>query len=257
MEGRMMNKKSLLKTTLAILLSFALLGCVSKSSSSADFNGKEIVIHLESADTNTGFTGDFEVDPNVRVVVDTQLEKGKVTMRLERGDATDQANPPVDYELSGKGVSEYAFDGHTYSAHFNVIEKATGEIRVYTVPAEVNDDGQNPVMNFIGNYQHDRCSILIEADGKDGAKAHVHWGSSASESTEWEMSGAFDTNTLTFTYDNGVKKDVVYKGDGAIESETVDYENSTGTMVFKDDGTLIWTDDKDENIKELVFEYLN
>ena len=28
------------------------------------------------------------------------------------------------------------------------------------------DDGQNPVMNFIGNYVCDRANILIETDGK-------------------------------------------------------------------------------------------
>ena len=32
------------------------------------------------------------------------------------------------------------------------------------------EDGQNPVMNFIGNYDNGGTTILVEADAKDGAE---------------------------------------------------------------------------------------
>ena len=38
------------------------------------------------------------------------------------------------------------------------------------------EDGQNPVMNFIGVYGHDRASIMVEADGMENAKITVTWG---------------------------------------------------------------------------------
>ena len=81
----------------------------------------------------------------------------------------------------------------------------------------VEEDGQNPVMNFIGFYRADRASILVEAEGKDGAKFTVTWGSSYNERSEWIMSGRFDTDTLTVAYDNCVRTDCVFAEDGSVK----------------------------------------
>ena len=59
--------------------------------------------------------------------------------------------------------------------------------------AAVEEDGQNPVMNFVGNYTCDRAAMLVEADGTENAKFTVTWGSSAWEHSEWTMSGKLDT----------------------------------------------------------------
>ena len=68
-------------------------------------------------------------------------------------------------------------------------EPSGSEAEPAETPAE---DGQNPVMNFVGNYACDRASILVEADGADGAKISVQWGSSA-----WEpAAGASDVSTI-------------------------------------------------------------
>ena len=119
------------------------------------------------------------------------------------------------------------------------------------------DDGQNPLMNFIGVYGHDRASVMVEPDGKDGAKITVTWPSSAAENAEWVMSGAFDAETLTVAYTDCVKTVYVWNAQGEIESETVAYENGEGTVTFsEEDGLTLTWDDAQEHIADgTVFEY--
>ena len=123
--------------------------------------------------------------------------------------------------------------------------------------AAAQEDGQNPVMNFIGVYGHDRASIMVEADGMDGAKITVTWGASAAENAEWVMSGKFDPETLTVAYTDCVKTVYVWNEQGEIDSETVEYENGEGTITFTDGEALSLTwDDAQEHIADgTVFEY--
>ena len=114
------------------------------------------------------------------------------------------------------------------------------------------EDGQNPLMNFVGNYACDRASILVEADGADGAKLSVNWGSSAWEHSEWTMSGKFDPDTLTIEYSDCVRKDVAFAEDGSVASETVVYENGMGTVHFENDN-LYWKDDEEHMADDMVF----
>ena len=118
-------------------------------------------------------------------------------------------------------------------------------------------DGQNPVMNVVGPYSADRASIMVEPDGDDGAHVTVQWGSSASESTTWEMSGTFDADTKTITYSNGTKTDYVYAENGDIDSEDTVYTNGKGKFTFKDNGklTLTWTDDKEHVADGMTFTF--
>lgn len=122
----------------------------------------------------------------------------------------------------------------------------------------VEEDGQNPVMNFVGDYACDRASLLVEAtDMQDGARVTVTWPSSAAEHSEWVMTGKFDPETLTITYSDCVKTDFVFNEDGSIDSETVAYENGKGTFTFSDEDTLSLTwDDAEEHIADdVVFEF--
>ena len=119
-------------------------------------------------------------------------------------------------------------------------------------------DGQNPVMNVVGDYQADRCSVHVEADGTDGARISVHWGSSASESAEWTMSGTFDTENHSVYYQDGVKKNVVYGSDGKITSEEEVYTGGHGTFIFNaENNTLTWEEDQEHIADGMVFEYIS
>lgn len=118
-----------------------------------------------------------------------------------------------------------------------------------------DEDGQNPVMNFIGKYGCGRATAEVSAEGTDGAKIVITWAGSAFENAEWVMTGTFDSDKLLFTYTDCVKTDYVYKDEGVVESETVEYTDGHGTMQFTEDLTFTWQDDKENAGDGMVFEY--
>ena len=125
------------------------------------------------------------------------------------------------------------------------------------------EDGQNPAMNFVGNYGAARANILIECDGTDGMKATITWGSSAWEHSEWVMSGKFDSDKLIFEYDNCTKTDIKYAAESEegkepeIESADEVYTGGKGRMIFTEDPlTILWLDDEEHMADDLTFEYV-
>ena len=126
-----------------------------------------------------------------------------------------------------------------------------------TQEAAVVEDGQNPVMNFAGPYVWYRAIAQVEAAGTDEAKITVDWAGSVSENTEWVMSGTFDPEKLTVEYSNCVRTDYVYNENGEIESQTVVYENGTGSVTFREGDPLafVWEIDQEQFNEEAVFEW--
>ena len=126
-----------------------------------------------------------------------------------------------------------------------------------TAPAAAEEDGQNPVMNFIGNYQSDRRTMLVEAEGMDSARVSVHWGSDAWTSAEWVMTGKIEEegDGLVMRYTDGAYATVTTDEDGS-ETRTDETTGGSGTVWFRSDGTVVWTDNQDEQIRDLVFEYV-
>ena len=63
--------------------------------------------------------------------------------------------------------------------------------------AAVAEDGQNPVMNFVGKYNAgDSIEALVEAEGANGARITVTYAGSPWFQNRTVMSGAFDAETL-------------------------------------------------------------
>ena len=115
------------------------------------------------------------------------------------------------------------------------------------------DDGQNPVMNFVGEYACDRARARVEAEGKEFARVVIQWSNSVSSLAQWVMSGKLDLDTLRVDYSNCIKTELTYNSNGELESETQDYENGTGSFVFGEDSTFTWHDDQEG--RELVFQW--
>ncbi len=136
---------------------------------------------------------------------------------------------------------------------------ACGSQSAESDPATSNGDGdgQNPVMNYVGTYGADRATVLIEAEGSDGVKATVTWGSSAWQTSEWTMSGTFDSEQLSFHYDDCTLKEITFKDDGNVDSEKTTYTDGSGSMQFHegDELTLTWDDEKDHAADGMVFTY--
>lgn len=96
------------------------------------------------------------------------------------------------------------------------------------------EDGQNPVMNFVGEYVCDRAIMKVEAAGSQDALITIDWGSSADSNAEWVIRGYFDTDKLTVNYQDAVKTAYVYNPDGSVKSEEVEYSDGAGHIIFHD-----------------------
>ena len=124
-----------------------------------------------------------------------------------------------------------------------------------TKAAPAEEDGQNPVMNFIGRYGSGRCTIDVDCQGKKDAHFRVTWGSSAAETSEWTMSGTFDEKTQSVRYTNGVKRTTVFNEDGTVALSTVEYTGGKGTFTFHDGGALTWSDSQEHIADGMTFTY--
>ena len=122
--------------------------------------------------------------------------------------------------------------------------------------AEPEEDGQNPVMNFIGNYQWDRVNAHVECQGADSAIITIRWSSSVWEHAEWVIVGRLDTDTLTIAYTDCIKSVVTYNDEGEIENDELVYDDGTGTIVFAMDGSFTWHDDRSEYGTDMVLRWV-
>ena len=125
----------------------------------------------------------------------------------------------------------------------------------YVAVFEEDPDWQNPVMNFIGEYQCDRAHALVQCFGNEDALITIEWGSSAWGLARWTIVGRLDTDTLTINYTGAAKQIVVYDENGELKSEEAEYEDGSGTISFHDDGTFTWHDDKSEYGVDMLFEW--
>ena len=121
---------------------------------------------------------------------------------------------------------------------------------------EEDPDWQNPVMNFIGEYQCDRAHATVECFGYDEAFITIEWGSSAWELTRWIIVGKLDSDTPTINYSGASKANLVYDEQGEIKSEEPVYDDGTGTIAFNEDGTFTWHEDQSETGEDMVFEWI-
>lgn len=120
--------------------------------------------------------------------------------------------------------------------------------------AEIINDGQNPTMNFIGNYYGGRACINVEPEGTNDAKITVTWSSSYDSKAVWTMSGFFNEETTSVSYDNGIKKMVTYNEKGEVISEETLDTNCKGVFVFDNDG-VTWDDQNEHIADNMVFKY--
>ena len=188
-----------------------------------------------------------KLDPDTLTIRYTDAVKKTITYTDE-----ETFTETVDYE---DGTGTIVFDqGTSFTWHEDQSEDG-GDLVFRWAEAEPEEEGQNPVMNFIGEYQCDRAHAVVECEGTDSARIKIHWGSSAWDAAEWVIVGKLDLDTLTISYTGASTTLVTYDWDDEIESEEKVYEDGTGTIVFHDDGTFTWHEDQSEYGKDLVFKW--
>ena len=154
---------------------------------------------------------------------------------------------------AGSVFVKWTRNGEDYATE-PVITLLLDESADYVAVFEEDPDWQNPVMNYIGEYQCDRAHALVECFGKDEAWITIEWGGSATELARWIIVGRLDTETMTVEYSGCAKTIVTFDESGEELSQEAEYEDGTGTVVFHDDGTFTWHEDQSEYGTDMVFE---
>lgn len=126
----------------------------------------------------------------------------------------------------------------------------------YVAVFEEDPDWQNPVMNYVGEYQCDRAHAVVECFDSEDAWITIEWGGSAWDLARWSIVGRLDAETQTIEYSGCVKSLVTYDENGELIGEETEYEDGTGTIVFLEDGTFIWHEDQSAYDTDMVFEPL-
>ena len=115
---------------------------------------------------------------------------------------------------------------------------------------------QNPVMNFVGEYQCGRAHALIECFGNEDALIIIEWGENAWNLARWTIVGLLDPETLTINYSCCTKSIVTCDENGVVQYEETEYDGGTGTVAFHEDMTFTWHEDQAEKREDMTFNWL-
>ncbi len=162
----------------------------------------------------------------------------------------------VAWPQAGNLFVKWTKDGADFSTEPQ-ITVLLDESADYVAVFEEDPGWQNPVMNFIGEYQCDRAHATVSADSGDSAYITIDWGSSAWETARWFLYGRFDEETLTVRYSDCTKSILVYDESGELKSDETERDDCSGTITFNyDDLTFVWHDDQSEYGTDMVFEWV-
>ena len=127
----------------------------------------------------------------------------------------------------------------------------------YVAVFEEDPGWQNPVMNFVGEYQCDRAQATVECFGSEDAWITIRWGGSAWETAQWDIVGRLDPDTLIIAYSGCTKSILTYDENGELTSQEPEYEDGSGTITFHDDGTFTWHEDQSESGTDMLFQWVS
>lgn len=158
------------------------------------------------------------------------------------------------------------YDGNGFYSVLTIYEDLEGNAVVnfedyipLGIPAEnTEEDGQNPVMNFIGNYQDSnsqRARLTISCVGADQALLEMEWPNSAADGVKWTFTCAFDPDTGVFTYTEGVRKPYTADENGNITYGEIE-QDLNGTFTVAEDGTIRWNPEGEDADNGCVFEFV-
>ena len=136
----------------------------------------------------------------------------------------------------------------------------TGYGFCYKAADSQQSDGQNPMMNFIGNYTNGRAMMNVSCIGRDQAAVTITWAGSALDSATWTMSGPVQVSNegISFSYSNCTKEVVSYAEDGTLISDTVEYQGGSGSIDFlTSDNNAYWYDSQENASNGESFWYFN
>jgi len=211
--------------------------------------------------------------PEATIIVTINTEGLGGMIGYEPGETVPELNPDEPYQSAQINLAEpetYTFaaapeagaifvkwmkNGEDFSTE-PVITVQLEESADFVAVFEEDPDWQNPVMNFIGEYQCDRANAKVECSGYEDAAIIIDWGGSASELVRWDIYGRLDWDTKTVAYSDCIKSVITYDESGEVVSQEIESEDCSGTIIFNGDGTFTWHDDQSEYDEDMVFEWV-
>ncbi|MBR0161054.1 MAG: hypothetical protein IJQ02_07235 [Oscillospiraceae bacterium] len=108
---------------------------------------------------------------------------------------------------------------------------------------------------FVGNWADKiggRCSIEISRkEGSEDYSIYIHWGSSAFETSVWNMT-AHPAGSNVLRYEDCRHAILTYDQNGN-ETETLQYENGSGAFELTSTNELLWHDEYDHAADDMPF----
>ena len=218
------------------------------------------------------FTSMGDMTASIIVTINTEGWGGMIG--YAQGEAMPELDPEWPYQSAQINLAEpetYTFaaaapeldtifvkwmkNGEDFSVE-PIITVLLDESADFVAVFEKDPDWQNPVMNFIGEYQSGRAHATVTYFGNEDAWITIEWAGSAWELAHWDIVGRLDADTLTLAYSGCTKSIIVYDDNGEVESQEAEYEDGTGTIAFNDDGTFTWHEDQSEYGIDMIFERL-
>ena len=219
-------------------------------------NGSETGEYYIFTDKSNGKTSNAKTE----IGIGFTCEQNKNSVTFHMGQADDNSvmtmgGPDANGNITG------TMNGRTYSfALLNGVSPDGFDAAAYEKgqSAGSGEDGQNPIMNFIGTYSNGRAIITVSGQGSQDAAVNVKWGSSAFVSSEWNMSGKVteEGGKVIITYSNCIMKTVIYSEDGVLKEDKTDYENGSGKFIFSGN-QVVWEDMQDHIGDDQDFRYSN
>lgn len=111
------------------------------------------------------------------------------------------------------------------------------------------------VSDYIGEWGDtisQRCFMTIEVLDDSTCFIQINWSSGASEDTQWNMTGNYNSSTGEIEYYDGTSFNYVYTDDGDVIEDLL-YTDGTGKFYFSD-GYLNWQDDVEQVGDRCLFE---
>lgn len=250
-----------------VALSLAACGGSKQESKSSETEAQTQASSQESGETESVISTDLQ---DIAITINTD---GFGNIAYAEGEETPEVDPETPYQSAqinleapatytilawpdaGNRFVKWTKNGEDFSADAQItvqLEESAEFIAVF----EEDTDWQNPVMNFVGEYQCDRAHAMVESFGNDEAWIAIDWGGSATEMAHWDIIGSLNTETLTINYSGCTKSVITYDEDGKPVGQETEYEDGTGSIVFHEDGTFTWHEDQSENDSDLVFEWM-
>ena len=100
--------------------------------------------------------------------------------------------------------------------------------------------------DYLGTWVSGRAELVITPNETEGYDCVIHWGSSATEMSEWTYTGCFydEVSEGLNSFENGVRRDYTLSKEGEEESFVEVFTDGAASFMIDEDGDLSWTDFK-------------